>query len=144
MHVTELVMRPLADAFMSVGVPVAVLVGLAGVLQVRSGDRVRRWLLAHSCLGPLVGALLAVTPGCGVEIALMPLYIGGGITFGTVVAALTATMGDSAFVLIAADPQAALAVHALLLGVEHPRRLHGERGSRRGHAVPAHPEGPGH
>lgn len=47
--------------------------------------------------------------------AVMPLYLRGSVSFGTALAALTATMGDASFVLIAADPQAALLVHALLL-----------------------------
>ncbi len=53
------------------------------MLQVRHGDRLQQWLLRHMRFGPAIGALLGLTPGCGLEIALMPLYVRGGGTFGT-------------------------------------------------------------
>lgn len=114
---TELVLRPLADAFMQVGVYVAVMVALFGWLRWRYGDRVTDGLTRHRRLGPLVGALLGVSPGCGGAIILMPLYARGKVSFGTVIAALTATMGDSSWVVIAWNPMFALELHALLFAV---------------------------
>ncbi|MEU4569224.1 putative manganese transporter [Micromonospora sp. NPDC023956] len=113
----ELVLRPLADAFMQVGVYVAVLVAFFGWLRWRYGDRVTDGLTNRPRLGPLVGALLGVSPGCGGAIILMPLYARGKVSFGTVVAALAATMGDSSWVVIAADPWFALRLHLLLFAV---------------------------
>lgn len=113
----EFLARPLADAFMQVGVYVAVMVAFFGWLRWRYGDRVTDGLARHPRLGPLVGALLGVSPGCGGAIILMPLYARGKVSFGTVVAALAATMGDSSWVVIAADPGFALAIHALLFAV---------------------------
>ncbi|MGI5215825.1 putative manganese transporter [Plantactinospora sp. CA-290183] len=46
-----------------------------------------------------------------------PLYARGKVSFGTVVAALAATMGDSSWVVIAADPAFALKIHILLFAV---------------------------
>ncbi|MGS2615045.1 putative manganese transporter [Micromonospora sp. LZ34] len=114
---TELVLRPLADAFMQVGVYVAVLVALFGWLRWRYGDRVTDGLTRRRRLGPLVGALLGVSPGCGGAIILMPLYARGKVSFGTVVAALAATMGDSSWVVIAWNPLFALQIHLLLFAV---------------------------
>ncbi|GIG88708.1 putative manganese transporter [Plantactinospora endophytica] len=113
----ELLVRPLADAFMQVGVYVAVMVALFGWLRWRYGDRVTDGLTRRPRLGPLVGALLGVSPGCGGAIILMPLYARGKVSFGTVVAALAATMGDSSWVVIAANPEFALKIHALLFTV---------------------------
>jgi len=113
----ELLVRPLADAFMQVGVYVAVLVALFGWLRWRYGDRATDGLARHPRLGPLIGALLGVSPGCGGAIMLMPLYARGKVSFGTVVAALASTMGDSCWVLIAADPVFALKIHVLLFVV---------------------------
>ncbi|MEE6257445.1 putative manganese transporter [Plantactinospora sonchi] len=113
----ELLARPLADAFMQVGVFVAVLVALFGWLRWRYGDRVTDGLTRRPRLGPLVGALLGVSPGCGGAIILMPLYARGKVSFGTVVAALAATMGDSSWLVIAADPAFALRIHLLLFVV---------------------------
>ncbi|MER6754467.1 putative manganese transporter [Micromonospora echinofusca] len=114
---TELVLRPLADAFMQVGVYVAVMVALFGWLRWRYGDRVTDGLTSRPRLGPLVGALLGVSPGCGGAIILMPLYARGKVSFGTVVAALAATMGDSSWVVLAWNPGFALKIHALLFAV---------------------------
>ena len=112
---TELVLRPLADAFMQVGVFVALMLVVFGYIQYRTGDRITRFLAARWRSAPLFGALLGVTPGCGGAILVMPLYLRGTVSFGTVIAALVATMGDASFVIIAADPLLALELHALLL-----------------------------
>lgn len=109
--------RPLADAFMQVGVYVAVLVVLFGWLRWRYGDRVTDALVRRPRFGPLVGALLGVSPGCGGAIILMPLYARGRVSYGTVIAALAATMGDSSWVVLAWDPAFALRIHALLFAV---------------------------
>ncbi|MEQ4304758.1 putative manganese transporter [Plantactinospora sp. B6F1] len=149
----ELFARPLADAFMQVGVYVAVMVALFGWLRWRYGDRVTDHLTLRPRLGPLVGAVLGVSPGCGGAIILMPLYARGKVSFGTVVAALAATMGDSSWVVIAADPVFALRIHALLfavglvtgytvdlLGIDPANALPGRtrRSSRRRTAVPGY------
>ncbi|HKM40078.1 MAG TPA: putative manganese transporter, partial [bacterium] len=54
---------------------------------------------------PLIGGLLGIVPGCGGSILLMPLYVKGSVTFGTVVATLIATAGDSAFVTLTQAPR---------------------------------------
>ena len=55
-------------------------------------------------------AFLGVIPGCGGAIMVMSLYTRGVVSFGSVLAALIATMGDAAFLLIASKPQAALII----------------------------------
>ena len=54
--------------------------------------------------------LFRVIPGCGGAIMVMSLYTRGVVSFGSVLAALIATMGDAAFLLIASKPQAALVI----------------------------------
>jgi hypothetical protein len=109
--VTELVVQPAAAAFLEVGTFVAVMLAAFGLLQWRTGGAITRWLALHRGLGPLAGAALGAVPGCGGAIMVMPLYLRGTVSFGTVVATLVATMGDSSFVLIAAAPRTALALH---------------------------------
>jgi hypothetical protein len=109
--VVELVVGPAADAFLEVGTFVAVMLAVFGLLQWRSGGAVTRWLALHRGLGPLAGAALGAVPGCGGAIMVMPLYLRGTVSFGTVVATLVATMGDSSFVLLAAAPRTALLLH---------------------------------
>ena len=113
----ELLLRPLADAFLQVGVPVAVLAVVVAWARVRFGGRGLDVLVRHRRAAPALGALLGVTPGCGGAILASGLYLKGRASYGTAVAALTATMGDASFVLLAVDPALGLAVHAMLLVV---------------------------
>ena len=47
---------------------------------------------------------LGALPGCGGAIIVVTQYVSGRLSFGSVVAVLTATMGDAAFLLIAQEP----------------------------------------
>lgn len=62
-----------------------------------------------------LAALLGATPGCGGAVVVVAAYSSGHVGFGAVVATLTATMGDAAFLLIATRPDAALVVLPLSL-----------------------------
>lgn len=111
----DLLLRPLADAFLQVGVPVAVLVLAVAWAQVRYGTRALDVLVRHRRAAPLLGALLGVSPGCGGAILAVGLYLKRRASYGTAVAALTATMGDASFVLLAVDLRVGLVVHGVLL-----------------------------
>jgi hypothetical protein len=112
--VTELLLRPIADAFLQVGVPVALLAAVVAWARVRYGTRALDVLVRHRRLAPVIGAALGVLPGCGGAILVMILHLRGRASFGTAMATLTATMGDASFVLLAADPVVGLAVHGVL------------------------------
>ena len=64
-----------------------------------------------------LAALLGTTPGCGGAVVVVAAYSSGNVSFGAVVATLTATMGDAAFLLIATRPNAALVVLPLSFAV---------------------------
>lgn len=64
-----------------------------------------------------IAALLGATPGCGGAVIVVAAYASGKVSFGAVVATLTATMGDAAFLLIATRPDAALVLLPMQLGV---------------------------
>ena len=64
-----------------------------------------------------LAALLGATPGCGGAVVVVAAYSSGNVGFGAVVATLTATMGDAAFLLIATRPDAALVVLPLSFAV---------------------------
>lgn len=57
-----------------------------------------------------MAALLGATPGCGGAVVVVAAYSSGNVGFGAVVATLTATMGDAAFLLIATRPDVAIVV----------------------------------
>ncbi len=62
-----------------------------------------------------LAALFGSLPGCGGAILVVTGYAAGRLSFGALVATLTATMGDAAFLLIAEAPLAALVVLPLSL-----------------------------
>jgi hypothetical protein len=113
--VTELLLRPLADAFMQVGVFIALLSAPFGWARWRHGARLDALLVRHSGLAPLVAAAMTMPPGCGGAIIVMALYARGAVSYGAAIAALVATMGDASWVLLAGDPWLTVRLKALLL-----------------------------
>lgn len=101
------------DGFVQVSAFVAVTVLVFSYIQYRTGGRLVTYLTENEHMQPLAGALLGLTPGCGGAIIAMPLYIRGTVSFGTVIAALAATAGDSAFVILALAPEAAAYAYGL-------------------------------
>jgi hypothetical protein len=101
------------EAFVQVSGFVAVTVLVFSLVQYKFDGRLTALLKEHERAQPLVGGLLGLTPGCGGAIVAMPLYIRGTVSFGTVVATLAATAGDSAFVILALAPEAAIYAYGL-------------------------------
>ena len=63
---------------------------------------------------PIAGFLGAI-PGCGGAIIVVTQYLQGNITFGCLVAVLTSTMGDAAFLLLAKEPTSALLISSICM-----------------------------
>jgi len=100
----------LTDAYVQVSVFVAATLllfyGAERLFRFDIGDALRT---SKGFQVPLA-ALLGSTPGCGGAVVVVAAYSSGNVGFGAVVATLTATMGDAAFLLIATRPDAALVV----------------------------------
>lgn len=107
----------MTDAYVQVSVFVA-----ATLLLFYGAERVFRFDMgtalstARGWQVPLA-ALLGATPGCGGAVIVVAAYSSGHVGMGAVVAALTATMGDAAFLLIATRPDAAAVVLPLSMVV---------------------------
>ncbi len=99
-EVIDIILRSMRDAFLAVTVFVAAMVLLFSWLQYVTAGRFVDWIRGKTKLQPIIGALMGLTPGCGGAIVMMPLYARGYVSYGTVVATLISTLGDSAFVLI--------------------------------------------
>ena len=101
-EVVEIVLTSMRDAFLAVTVFVAAMVLLFSWLQYATSGKFVEIIRERKKIQPIIGALMGLTPGCGGAIVIMPMYARGYVTYGTVVATLIATLGDSAFVLIGA------------------------------------------
>lgn len=107
----------MTDAFVQVSAFVAatllIFYGAEKLFRFDIGESLRN---ARGFQVPLA-ALLGATPGCGGAVVVVAAYSSGNVGFGAVVATLTATMGDAAFLLIATRPEAALVVLPLSFAV---------------------------
>jgi len=116
-HLGELTRGLMLDAYYQVAVFVA-----ATLMLFYGAERVFRFNIGQSLKGAKwaqvpMAALLGSTPGCGGAVVVVAAYASGNVGFGAVVATLTATMGDAAFLLIATRPDAAAVVLPLSFGV---------------------------
>ncbi|UTV30776.1 putative manganese transporter [Photobacterium atrarenae] len=110
----ELTVGVLADAFWQVASYVAATLALYHVIA----DRLTRQghltnlLEGRSRYQVLFASFMGALPGCGGAIVVITQFVSGKLSFGAVVAVLTATMGDAAFLLLAAQPSTGLAIVA--------------------------------
>lgn len=106
----EILIACAENAFLQVGVFVGAVLLLFGFINYKRQGKFVQSLENSKKWQPVFGSLLGLSPGCGGAIFVMPLYLKGTVTFGTVVATLIATMGDSAFVLMSTLPKKYLLV----------------------------------
>ena len=109
----ELVRGTLVDAYLQVSVFVGftlfIFIGMDALTKYNIHYILDKTKKFHVAIASLLGAL----PGCGGAIVVVTQYIQGRISFGSLVAVLTATMGDAAFLLIANEPVTGLFIFCL-------------------------------
>lgn len=109
-NIRGLLLSALADAYVNVGVFVAATLFVYYVLEQQFGFDISQLKQAHPLKMLSVSALLGALPGCGGAIIVVSQYAAGHLPFAAVVTVLVATMGDAAFLLLAADPKTGLLV----------------------------------
>ena len=109
----NVVRQALVDAYLQVSVFVGftlfIFIGMDTLTKFNISYVLDRTKKFHVIMSSLLGAL----PGCGGAIIVVTQYIQGRISFGSLVAVLTATMGDAAFLLLAAEPETGLFIFGL-------------------------------
>ena len=100
----------IADAYIQVSSFVAGTLLIFFFLEKHLKIDVNKLLRNKPKLEVLISSFLGSLPGCGGAIIVLTQYSRGKISFGSVVATLTATMGDAAFLLIAKDPKIGLLI----------------------------------
>lgn len=111
----EVTVATLSDSFWAVSCYVAATLAIYHYLSNFMSKTNRLTALYHRSRGHQVffAALLGALPGCGGAIVVTTQFISGRVGFGAIVAVLTSTMGDAAFLLLAAKPATGFGVIAL-------------------------------
>ncbi len=109
----DTIRNSMIDAYIQVSVFVGftlfVFIGLDSLTKIN----IKLFLLKTQKVHVPLAAFLGAIPGCGGAIIVVTQYIQGRISFGSLVAVLTATMGDAAFLILAIEPSTGLLIFIL-------------------------------
>ena len=109
----NVVRQSMVDAYLAVSVFVGftliVFIGLDSLTKFDIHSFLEKTKKLHVPIASLLGAI----PGCGGAIIVVTQYIQGRISFGSLVAVLTATMGDAAFLILAMEPSTGFLIFIL-------------------------------
>ena len=109
----EVIRASIIDAYIQVSVFVGftlfVFIGLDSLTKFDVKTFLSKTQKAHVGIAAFLGAI----PGCGGAIIVVTQYIQGRISFGSLVAVLTATMGDAAFLILAIEPTTGLLIFGI-------------------------------
>lgn len=102
----EVTVNTLSDAFWAVSCYVAFTLAIYHYLSRLISKQNKVVTLFHRSRNYQVffSALLGALPGCGGAIIVTTQFVSGRVGFGAIVAVLTSTMGDAAFLLLASKP----------------------------------------
>ncbi len=103
----------LVDAWLAVGVFVAATFLIVVIVERRTHRSALRLFARHPRYEIPIAAFLGALPGCGPTIIVATRFAAGQTSFGALVAAMAATMGDAAFLVLARAPPVGL----LLIGM---------------------------
>jgi len=100
----SVVRKVLVDAYLQVSIFVGftlfIFIGLDSISRINIEQFLKKTKKFHV----LISTFLGVLPGCGGAIIVVTQFIQGRISFGSLVAVLTSTMGDAAFLLLSKEP----------------------------------------
>ena len=109
----NIIRESMVDAYLAVSVFVGftlmVFIGLDSLTKFDIHSFLEKTKNFHVPIASFLGAI----PGCGGAIIVVTQYIQGRISFGSLVAVLTATMGDAAFLILAMEPLTGLLIFIL-------------------------------
>ena len=109
----NIIRESMVDAYLAVSVFVSftlmVFIGLDSLTKFDIHSFLEKTKNLHVPIASFLGAI----PGCGGAIIVVTQYIQGRISFGSLVAVLTATMGDAAFLILAMEPSTGFLIFIL-------------------------------
>ena len=92
------------------------------IIAIGGEELLAQLVLSAGLMSVVVGAILGLIPGCGVQIVLMSFYLKGAVPLGAVIANSISQDGDALFPLIAMDKKSSLwativtTIPAILIG----------------------------
>ena len=110
----ETVQKAMADAYLQVSVFVGLTLLIFIGIDSMSNFNVDKFLIKSKKFHVPMAGLLGAIPGCGGAVIVVTQYIQGRISFGSLVAVLTATMGDAAFLLLAIEPSTGFFIFSII------------------------------
>jgi len=109
----NIIRESMVDAYLAVSVFVGftlmIFIGLDSLTKFDIHSFLEKTKNFHVPIASFLGAI----PGCGGAIIVVTQYIQGRISFGSLVAVLSATMGDAAFLILAMEPLTGLLIFIL-------------------------------
>ena len=113
----EIVQQAIVDAYLQVSVFVGFtllfFIGLDSLTKFDTEIFLEKTKKYHVPISSFLGAL----PGCGGAVIIVTQFIQGRISFGSLVAVLTSTMGDAAFLILAIEPNTGLLIFSISLTI---------------------------
>tara|TARA_Y100000590_G_scaffold179436_1_gene204531 strand:+ start:898 stop:2073 length:1176 start_codon:yes stop_codon:yes gene_type:complete len=113
----SIVHQAMVDAYLQVSVFVGLTLLVFIGLDSLSNFNIEKFLLKSKPVHVPLASFLGAIPGCGGAVIVVTQYIQGRIGFGSLVAVLTATMGDAAFLLLAIEPKTGFLIFFIGLSV---------------------------
>ncbi|MDR0879711.1 MAG: putative manganese transporter [Clostridioides sp.] len=110
----EFIISASEESFLHIGTMIGFFILLFEYVNHASSGKFAQILSEHRRLQPLFGAVVGAIPGCGGTIAIVPLYVSGDLSFGTIIASLIASLGDASFVLMSSNLKLFFFVMAIL------------------------------
>ena len=105
----------MANAYLSVSVFVAITLFVFLYFEKSKKYSLSKFFKNNVNLQIPIAGFLGAIPGCGGAIIVVTQYLQGNITFGCLVAVLTSTMGDAAFLILATQPTNALLIFSICM-----------------------------
>ncbi|PPR46441.1 MAG: hypothetical protein CFH19_01226 [Alphaproteobacteria bacterium MarineAlpha5_Bin9] len=113
----EIIRESMTEAYLQVSVFVGFTLFIFIGLDSLTNFNIKKFLSKTQKYHVLIASFLGALPGCGGAIIVVTQYIQGRLGFGSLVAVLTATMGDAAFLILAVEPSTGLLIFLIGLCV---------------------------
>ena len=110
---SKIIIYSLIDAYLQVSVFVGFTLFIFLGLDSFSRFEIHKILEKTKKIHVILSSILGTIPGCGGAVIVVTQFIQGRISFGSLVAVLTSTMGDAAFLLLAKEPTVGLLVFSI-------------------------------